>query len=133
MTYNKPLPRLDTLNKPFWAAAKEGKLLLQHCPACGDTRFPPGPICPKCLAGDQDWIKSSGKGTLKSWIDMHRAYWDGFKDELPYRVCLVRLEEGPVLVSNLTDKTENLRMGAPVKVVFDTVSEDLTLPKFTLV
>ena len=34
MTYNKPLPRLDTLNKPFWTAAKEGKLLLQHCPSC---------------------------------------------------------------------------------------------------
>ncbi|HEY4174274.1 MAG TPA: Zn-ribbon domain-containing OB-fold protein [Rhodopila sp.] len=133
MTYNKPMPRLDTLNKPFWAAAKEGKLLLQHCPACGDTRFPPGPVCPKCLAGDQGWVEASGKGTLESWIDMHRAYWDGFKDELPYRVCLVRLEEGPVVVSNLTDKTDNLRMGAPVKVVFDAVSDELTLPKFALV
>jgi uncharacterized OB-fold protein len=133
MNYNKPLPRLDTLNKPFWAAAREGRLLLQHCPSCGDTRFPPGPVCPKCLAGDQAWIEASGKGTLESWIDMHRAYWDGFKDDLPYRVCLVRLEEGPVMVSNLVDKTDNLRMGAPVKVVFDAVTEDVTLPKFTLV
>jgi hypothetical protein len=31
------------------------------------------------------------------------------------------------------DKTENLRMGAPVKVVFDAVNEDVTLPRFTLV
>jgi uncharacterized OB-fold protein len=133
MSYNKPLPRLDTLNGPFWAAAKQGKLLLQHCPSCGDVRFPPGPVCPKCLAGDQDWIESSGKGVLESWIDMHRAYWDGFKGDLPYRVCLVRLEEGPVVVSNLVDKTENLRMGAPVQVVFDAVTEDVTLPKFTLI
>ena len=132
MSYNKPLPRLDTLNKPFWAAAKEGKLLLQQCPACGDTRFPPGPVCPKCLEGDQIWIEASGQGTLESWIDMHRAYWDGFKDDLPYRVCLVRLAEGPVLVSNLVDKTENLRMGAPVRAVFDAVTDDVTLPKFTL-
>jgi uncharacterized OB-fold protein len=132
MSYNKPLPRLDALNKPFWAAAKAGKLLLQQCPACGDTRFPPGPVCPKCLEGDQVWIYASGQGTLESWIDMHRAYWDGFKDDLPYRVCLVRLAEGPVLVSNLVDKTENLRMGAPVRVVFDAVTEDVTLPKFTL-
>jgi uncharacterized OB-fold protein len=133
MSYNKPRPRLDTLNAPFWSAAREGRLLLQHCPSCGDTRFPPGPVCPKCLAGDQDWIEASGKGVLESWVDMHRAYWDGFKGDLPYRVCLVRLEEGPVLVSNLVNKTENLRMGAPVKVVFDAVAEDLTLPKFTLV
>jgi uncharacterized protein len=133
MTYNKPLPRPDTLNRPFWAAAKQGRLLLQHCPSCGDTRFPPGPVCPECLAGDQDWVEASGKGTLESWIDMHRAYWDGFKDNLPYRVCLVRLEEGPVMVSSLVDTTENMRIGAPVKVVFDAVTEDVTLPRFTLV
>ena len=133
MRYNKPLPRVDTLTAPFWAAAREGRLLLQHCPSCGDVRFPPGPVCPKCLAGDQDWVEASGKGVLESWIDMHRAYWDGFRGDLPYRVCLVRLEEGPVVVSNLVDKTENLRMGAPVRVVFDAVTEDVTLPKFTLV
>ena len=133
MSYNKPLPRIDALTAPFWAAAKQGKLLLQHCPTCGDIRFPPGPVCPKCLAGNQDWIESSGKGVLESWIDMHRAYWDGFKSDLPYRVCLVSLEEGPVIVSNLIDRTENLRIGAPVKVVFDAVTDDVTLPKFTLV
>jgi len=133
MSYNKPLPKLGTLNKPFWAGAREGKFLLQHCPACGDTRFPPGPVCPKCLAGDQTWIEASGKGTLESWIDMHRAYWDGFKDDLPYRVCLVRLEEGPVVVSNLVDKTDNLRMGAPVKMVFGAVTDSVTLPRFALV
>ena len=133
MTYNKPLPRLDTLNTPFWTAAREGRLLLHHCPSCGDTRFPPSPVCPKCLAGEQDWVESSGNGTLESWVDMHRAYWDGFKGELPYRVCLVRLEEGPVVVSNLLDRTENLRMGAPVKVVFEAVTDAVTLPRFALV
>lgn len=132
MSYNKPLPRIDTLNAPFWAAAKAGKLMLQHCPACGDIRFPPGPVCPECLADGQDWVEASGNGTLESWADMHRAYWDGFKDELPYRVCLVRLAEGPVIVSNLIDKTDNLRLGAPVKAVFEAVTDDVTLPRFTL-
>ncbi len=133
MSYNKPLPRLDTDNKPFWAATKDGKFMLQFCKACGDTRFPPGPICPKCLSSEQDWKEATGEGTLESWVDFHRAYWDGFKDELPYRVCLVRLAEGPVVVSSLVDKTDNLRMGAPVKVVFDKVTEEVTLPRFTLV
>jgi uncharacterized OB-fold protein len=132
MVYNKPLPRLDTVNPPFWEGAKNGKLMLQKCPACGDIRFPPGPVCPKCLSSNQDWKEASGKGTLESWIDMHRAYWDGFKDSLPYRVCLVKLEEGPVVVSNLIDKTDDLRMGQPVKVVFEAVTDDVTLPKFTL-
>lgn len=132
MSYNKPLPKLDTLNKPFWDGARAGKFLLQHCPYCGDTRFPPGPVCPKCLAGDQTWIEASGKGTLESWIDMHRAYWDGYKDDLPYRVCLVRLEEGPVVVSNLVGTTGNMRLGALVEAVFEVVTDDVTLPKFRL-
>jgi len=132
MTYSKPLPRPDALTAPFWAAAKQNRLLLQHCPSCGDLRFPPSPVCPRCLADGQDWVEASGQGTLESWIDMHRAYWDGYKDDLPYRVCLVRLAEGPLLVSNLLEYTDDLRLGQPVKVVFDTVTEDVTLPKFTL-
>jgi len=133
MSYTKPLPRLDTVNRPFWAATKDGKFMLQFCKDCGDTRYPPGPVCPKCLSSNQDWKQASGRGTLESWVDFHRAYWDGFKGDLPYRVCLVKLEEGPVVVSNLVDKTDNLRMGQPVKVVFDKVTDDVTLPKFTVV
>jgi uncharacterized protein len=132
MSYTTPLPRLDTVNRPFWAATKAGKFMLQFCKDCGDTRYLPGPICPKCLSSNQDWKQASGRGTLESWVDFHRAYWDGFKGDLPYRVCLVKLEEGPVVVSNLVDKTDNLRMGQPVKVVFDKVTDDVTLPKFTV-
>jgi uncharacterized protein len=133
MSYTKPLPRLDTVNRPFWAAAADGKFMLQFCKDCGDTRYPPGPVCPKCLSSNQDWKQASGRGTLESWVDFHRAYWDGFKGDLPYRVCLVKLEEGPVVVSNLIDKTDNLRMGQPVKVVFEKVTDEVTLPKFTVI
>jgi uncharacterized OB-fold protein len=132
MTYARPLPRLDTLNRPFWEGTKQRKLLLQHCPACHDTRFPPAPLCPKCLADGQTWIEACGRGTLESWIDMHRAYWDGFKDSLPYRVCLVRLEEGPLMVSNLVDGTDALTVGRSLKVVFDDVTDGVTLPRFAL-
>lgn len=132
MAYTKPLPRVDGLNKPFWDAARQHRLLLQHCPGCGDTRFPPAPLCPKCLADGQVWIESSGHGTLESWVEMHRAYWEGFQEDLPYRVCLVRLEEGPLLVSTLVDETGEPSLGRPVKVVFDDVAKSVTLPRFTL-
>jgi uncharacterized OB-fold protein len=131
-TYNKPLPQITALNKPFWDAARENRLVVQACPACGDTRFPPGPICPKCLNPEQTWKQVSGRGTLESWVDFHRAYWDGYKDSLPYRVCLVRLEEGPLLVSNLVGNSDNAKLGAAVQVVFEAVTDTVTLPKFTL-
>jgi uncharacterized OB-fold protein len=133
MTYNKPMPRIDPLNKPFWDAARQGRLVVQTCDACHDVRFPPSPRCPKCLSSAQSWKQASGMGTLESWVDFHRAYWDGFKDDLPYRVCLVRLAEGPLLVSNLVGDSAAAKLGAAVRVVFDRVSEDTALPKFELV
>jgi len=132
MSYNKPLPRIDSLNKPFWDAARGEKLVIQACDDCGDMRFPPSPVCPKCLSGAQSWKPASGKGTLESWADFHRAYWPGFNDALPYRVCLVRLEEGPLLASNLVGDSDAAKLGAAVRVVFEKVTEEITLPKFVL-
>lgn len=132
MGYDKPLPRIDTLNQPFWDAAKQNRLVVQCCTACGDTRFPPSPVCPQCLSPKQTWKQSSGRGTLQSWVAFHRAYWDGFKADLPYQVCLVQLEEGPLLVSNLVGSDEKAKLGAPVRVVFEPVTDEITLPKFTL-
>jgi hypothetical protein len=46
-------------------------------------------------------------------------------------VVLVELEEGVRLVSNMVDiKPEEIYIGMPVEVVFDDISEGLTLPKF---
>ncbi|MBN8874733.1 MAG: OB-fold domain-containing protein [Rhodospirillales bacterium] len=131
MAYAKPLPKIDTLNRPFWEAARQGRLVVQHCTGCGDRHFPPGPVCPVCLSDAQDWVEVSGRGTLEGWVDFHRAYWDGFKDALPYRCCLVRLEEGPVLVSNLVGDAEP-RFRAKVHAVFDAVTDEVTLPKFAM-
>ena len=132
MSYDKPLPKIDELNRGFWDNAHAGILSVQHCTVCDDKRYPPSPVCPKCLSPDQEWLAVSGKGTLESWVDFHRAYWDGFKGDLPYRVGLVRLAEGPVMVSNLVGPSDDARMGASVEVVFDAVTDDVTLPKFKM-
>ena len=128
----KPQPRQDPLARPFWEHAAAGQLAVQRCDACGDRHFPPSPICPVCNGDAQSWQPVSGRGTLESWIAFHRAYWPGFAQELPYDVCLVRLAEGPLLVSNLVGGTAGARLGAAVEVVFDAVSDELTLPKWRL-
>jgi uncharacterized protein len=130
--YTKPLPKISALTKPFWDHARAGRLALQVCRVCGDLRFPPSPVCPACLSDDQAWRITSGRGTLESWIEFHRAYWPAFNDFLPYSVCLVRLYEGPVLVSNLVGSTGGEKLGAPVRVMFDKVTDEITLPKFRL-
>ena len=132
MTIARPQPRIDRLNAPFWETAKAGKLSVQACTGCGDLHFPPSPVCPACLSDAQEWRVVSGAATLESWVDFHRAYWDGFRDALPYRVCLVRLAEGPLLVSNLVGPSADARLGAALQARFEDLADGLRLPVFAL-
>lgn len=130
-SYSKPLPNIDALTRPYWAHAKNHQLSVQRCTACGDRHFPPGPVCPICLSDAQEWQVVSGRGTLISWGRFHKAYWPGFAEELPYNVCLVRLEEGPLIVSNLRENgSVPPKIGAPVSAVFEDVTDSISLVRF---
>ncbi len=129
----KPQPRLDPLIRPFWDHARNGTLAVQACDDCGDRHFPPSPICPNCNSDHQTWQPVSGCGTLESWVTFHRAYWPGFADDIPYDVCLVRLAEGPLMVSNLLSGTEGVRLGAAVQAVFENEAGAVPLPKWRIV
>jgi uncharacterized OB-fold protein len=126
--YDKPLPEITELTQGFWDHTRAGRLAVQACTHCGDVHFPASPVCPKCLSEAQEWRPVCGRGRLESWVEYHRAYWPGFAGELPYRVCLVRLEEGPLMVSNLVG--EAAEIGDEVRVVFEKVTDAVTLPKF---
>ena len=130
--YNKPLPKITPLSKPFWDHARARRLALQTCDSCGDVHFPEAQRCPKCLHAAQSWKVASGRGTLEGWAEFHRAYWDGFGSDLPYRACVVRLAEGPIIVSNLVGDSSKAKLGAPVHTVFEDVTDEVTLPKFSL-
>jgi uncharacterized OB-fold protein len=131
ITYDKPLPVIDPVSKGYWDNTWAHRLSVQRCLACSDRHFPPSPVCPACLSGEQEWEVVSGRGTLVSWVAFHRAYWNGYRGELPYDVCLVQLEEGPLVVSNFANGIpENVRMGLPMRVVFENVTKNITLPRF---
>jgi uncharacterized OB-fold protein len=127
----KPRPRIDATSQGFWDNVRAGRLAVQRCGGCGHMHFPGAPVCPHCLSEDQSWVPVSGRGTLLSWVRFHRAYWEGFRAELPYLVCLVGLDEGPMLVSNTVGSGPgDPVIGSRVEAVFERVDEELTLPKF---
>ena len=73
----------------------------------------------------------SGRGKLYTWTVIHQRYHPGFAEEIPYNVSIVELEEGPRLTTNIIGCTnDDLRVGMEVEVVFDDVTEEITLPKF---
>lgn len=134
--YLKPLPSIDALTRPYWENAQRHVLSVQHCKACGHHQFPPGPVCGECLSEDLEWKPVSGLASLVSWAEFHRAYWPGFADDIPYNVAVVQLDEGPQIISNLVaalaDKPEQLHQGLRLSAVFDDVTPDISLVRFTL-
>ncbi|MDX1483521.1 MAG: Zn-ribbon domain-containing OB-fold protein [Alphaproteobacteria bacterium] len=130
--YAKPLPVPTPETEPFWAAAREHRLTLPKCAECGTVRFPPAAHCPACGSGAHDWVDLSGNGRVYSFVTYHRLYDKGWEGELPYVVAVIELEEGPRILSTVTGcAPEDVACDMAVKVVFDDVTEDVTLPKFT--
>jgi uncharacterized OB-fold protein len=66
-----------------------------------------------------------------SFVVFHRLYHPGFADDLPYAVAVVELEEGPRLPTSIVGVAHTeIRCDMPVEVVFDDVTETVTLPRF---
>ena len=129
--YKRPLPTVTRLTKPYWDAAKNHELHMQKCDDCAHIWFPPSVCCPQCLSERYTWTKVSGRARLWSWINMWQMYYQGFADERPYTVVYVQLEEGPRLMAGVMGiDREDLRCDMPLQVVFDDVTDEITLPKF---
>ena len=62
---------------------------------------------------------------------MHQVYHPGFAPEIPYAVVVIKLEEGAKMTSNLVGiRPHEIKCGMPVEVVFEKLSDEVTLPKF---
>lgn len=132
--YEKPLPVVDTESRPFWEAAKAHKLILQHCSGCGKFVFYPRAVCPHCYAEGLAWKEAAGEGTIHSFTVARRPAGPAFKESVPYVIALIDLKEGPRMMTNIvTDDVDSVRIGQSVKVVFDDVTDEITLPKFEVV
>jgi hypothetical protein len=129
--YEKPLPILDELNKPFWDAAQRGELAMQQCSDCGHVRFPINHVCPSCLSEQYAWKRLSGRGTVYSSIVFHQVYNQAFAKDVPYNVSLIQLAEGPRMMSNVVGiAPSDVKVGDEVEVVFDAVTPDISIPRF---
>ncbi|MQA80495.1 MAG: hypothetical protein GEV10_18785 [Streptosporangiales bacterium] len=125
------VPEVTASNRPFFEGAREGELRVQRCSACGHHHFPPTSRCAACLSVKVEWTAVSGRGSLWSWVVMHRAYFTALKGSLPYEVGFVRLDEGPMMMTRLVEiRGRDLACDMPVEVVFERVTADLTLPMF---
>lgn len=131
MVYEREYPRHNIETQRYWQGCQKEKLLYQRCLDCGEVVFHPRAICPYCLKENLEWKESNGKGRIYSFSVIHRAPSEKWQDKVPYALGIVEMEEGYYIFTEFVNVDVNrLQINMPVKVVFDHVAEDLTLPKF---
>jgi uncharacterized protein len=120
----------DSDSRPYWEGLAQGELRIQRCNSCSKAVFYPRSICPHCHADQLSSIVASGKGTIYSYTVAHQAF-GSFAADVPFVVAIVELEEGARMMSRIVDAPrERVKVGTVVRVTFEQVGEDLTLPYF---
>jgi NAD(P)-dependent dehydrogenase (short-subunit alcohol dehydrogenase family)/uncharacterized OB-fold protein len=97
------------------AAAALGRFELQQCADCGTVQYPPREACQKCLSIKLAWRSQPQGGELLSASVLHHSNDLFFRERLPWRLGLVRLDCGPIVVAHLHERVAP----APSRVTVD--------------
>ncbi len=129
-TVNRPRPVSTPLTEPFWEGTRQGELRLQRCRECDRFRWTPQFACPECLSEDYGWVATCGQGVVYSFTIVHRSV-DPDAFPTPYVLCVVRLEEGPFLLTNIVGcEPDEVRVDMPVAVRFEKIDDKFTVYPF---
>jgi uncharacterized OB-fold protein len=127
----RPAPEVTGHAAPFWAAARDGRLVIQHCPVCGHYQHYPRPWCTNCLHESPEFVESSGEGTIYTFTVIRRSAIPAFAARVPYVLAFVDLDEGVRLVTNIVDcDAEAVRIGQRVRARFEAIDDEHTVVLF---
>lgn len=90
---------------PFWSAIEEGRLVVQRCTACRHEQLYPRRRCLKCGGADLGFDMLSGDGHLYTFTVIRKYPPSQFVDDLPYVLGVIRLIEGPRLLTRVINST----------------------------
>lgn len=97
---NLDIPRHWRLRKQRYS------LIGEICPE-GHKIFPPRDLCPHCNREAKELFQFSGKGEIYSHSTVYDAP-EGFQDQAPFVLAIVKLKEGPLITAQLTDFPSHL-------------------------
>lgn len=128
----KPLPYITPESSEYWDSCRKEKLIYQHCLNCDVAQFYPRSQCKHCGSNHLEYRESKGKGTVRTFTHVHRAPSPAFKEDVPYILALIDLDEDFRMMSNIVGTERDVKIGDRVKVDFEKRSEDITIPQFKL-
>ena len=119
-----PAPAIDPASRPFFEAAREGRLLLGRCTETGRLFFPPRPFSPFTLGPDVTTVAAGGGGTIYSLTVSRGAE--------PVALAVVELDEGVRLLTNIVEADgDALSIGQAVRLRWaETEDPEARLPVF---
>jgi uncharacterized OB-fold protein len=137
------LPVVVEESAPFWEGARRGELCVQRCSETGRLIFPPRAMSPWAPHAEPVWTTVSGRGILWSFAVPHPPLLPSFEERAPYNVIAVALDEDPTirLIGNLVAREggaideidpSSIRIGTPVRVVFEAINDEIHLPRWVL-
>jgi uncharacterized OB-fold protein len=101
-------------------------LIGSKCTTCNSLFFPLRKFCPNCRRkGKIQKYQFKPYGTIFSYTIVHSPP-AGFELEVPYVLAIVKLDEGPFLLSQIVNlpKLSDIKIGDRVKMVFRIISRD---------
>jgi NAD(P)-dependent dehydrogenase (short-subunit alcohol dehydrogenase family)/uncharacterized OB-fold protein len=98
------------------AAAALGRFELQQCGECGSVQYPPREACQRCLSTNLVWKQQPQGGELLAQTVLHHSNDLFFRERLPWRLGLVKLDCGPTVVAHLH---ESAKKRVSIKAVLD--------------
>jgi NAD(P)-dependent dehydrogenase (short-subunit alcohol dehydrogenase family)/uncharacterized OB-fold protein len=102
-THMVPLPpsARSRVGLGLTAGAARGRLELQVCRVCATVQYPPREACHRCLSTQLDWKPQRGDGDLLAETTLHHSSDEYFRERLPWRLGLIRLDCGPTVLAHL--------------------------------
>ena len=129
--FEKPLPVVTPITKPYWDALKDEQIRLQYCGSCKAHIFYPRSHCPSCLNPELEWQNVEGSGALHTFTITRQPTAPHFADEVPQILAMVDLDIGVRLTSTLKNvDADSIKVGMRLKPYYDHVSEEITLLRF---
>ena len=128
------MPVIEVEHSFFWESLSKNELRIQKCSKCAILRYPPNPMCSQCQFFEHSWELMSGNGEIFSYVVTHQPTHSAFRDRTPLATVIVELDEGPRLVSNILNiSPSEIKIGMKVRVVFQKMDDEITLPFFELI
>ncbi|MFT3965535.1 MAG: OB-fold domain-containing protein [Sphingobium sp.] len=116
----RPRPRLDATNRPFWTGGAEGRLNITKCHDCSQFTHPPRQFCRHCQSENVEPHAVAGTGVIDTMTVNHQPWLPGL--DVPFVIARVKLDDAPgvYLTTNIVGSpVDQVDIDDQVRVTFE--------------